>query len=332
MYIKNGSSRGGQGTRHKEKGQRRREKGKAILRHTGTVQPSPDEIRQQLDRLLASEGFANTERMRGFLRYVVNRALAGESSQIKEYVIGIEVFGRDQSYDPRLDAIVRVEARRLRSKIDEYYSGEGREDPVVIQLRRGSYVPVFVRRPGALDASLPAASPKPDIGRTRPGWRFALALAAAALVLVAVTAMRGGLWATGARPAPSVSVAVLPFAEYSTETADKLLAARLTDGVTSELARIGTIGVVSHTSALQFAGGPRRPAKEIGQLLNADVVMEGSVSRQGDRIEVKVRLVNAVADRKMWVEDFVGTASDPRELERRIASGAAPAVLAFRRP
>ena len=97
------------------------------------MEPSADEIRLQLDRLLASGGFANADRMSGFLRYVVERAMAGESDQVKEYVIGVAVFGRDEQYDPRLDSIVRVEARRLRTKLDEYYADEGRDDPIVIR-------------------------------------------------------------------------------------------------------------------------------------------------------------------------------------------------------
>ena len=115
------------------------------LRRSDAVEPSADEIRLQLDRLLASVGFANAERMSGFLRYVVERSIAGESDQLKEYVIGVAVFGRDEQYDPRLDSIVRVEARRLRTKLDEYYAGSGRHDPIVIGMRRGAYVPDFAK-------------------------------------------------------------------------------------------------------------------------------------------------------------------------------------------
>ena len=77
------------------------------------MDPSADEIRLQLDRVLASGVFANADRMSGFLRYVVDRALAGEGDQVKEYVVGVAVFERTEAYDPRLDSIVRVEARRL---------------------------------------------------------------------------------------------------------------------------------------------------------------------------------------------------------------------------
>src|SRR5262245_27366814 len=84
--------------------------------------------------------------MTRFLKYVVEQALAGASDQVKEYVIGVEVFQRDQQYDPRLDSIVRVEAKRLRTKLDEYYAGPGSNDAVIIRIPRGSYVPLFEQR------------------------------------------------------------------------------------------------------------------------------------------------------------------------------------------
>lgn len=65
---------------------------------------------------------------------------------MKEYLVGVEVFNKLETFDPRIDSIVRVEARRLRSKLDRYYQTEGREDPVVIQFRKGSYVPQLLTR------------------------------------------------------------------------------------------------------------------------------------------------------------------------------------------
>jgi TolB-like protein len=301
-----------------------------LLGHTGHVQPTADEIRAQLDRVLASEGFANADRMSAFLRYVVERALAGESDQIKEYAIGVDVFGRNGSYDPRLDSIVRVEARRLRAKVDEYYATTGGRDPVIIGLRRGTYVPSFERRRDGAESlaaapAAPAAGEAAAVRQRSLGWQIAIAVLVCTVVLVGIAASRGNLWATGGRP--GVSIAVLPFAHYSTDQREALLAARLTDGVTSELARLGTIGVVSHTSARQFAG-VRKPASEIAQALHADIVMEGTVTRSGDRVIVTIRLVKAETDRKMWVREFEGRAADPRELERRIATDTAPFVLA----
>ena len=296
--------------------------------------PTPDEVRSQLDRLLASDAFAHTDRLSRFLRFVVERSLAGEAETLKEYVVGLEVYDRDEHYDPRVDSIVRVEAGRLRSKVESYYNHDGRHDPVVIAIPRGSYVPVFERRemqsaPEPIaDAADGAAEP------TRPtpkrGWRLALGIGAAAIALLAIAAWRAGVWATGEPSPRAVAIAVLPFAHYTPDEADRLLAARLTDGVTSELARLGTIGVVSHTSALRFADSGR-PLREVAEALDVDVLMEASVFRDAGRVRIEARLVDAATDRKVWVDEFVGDAADPGELERRVAAGVARAVIAPRR-
>ncbi len=268
--------------------------------------------------MLGSVGFASSERLSRFLRFVVERSLAGEGGQLKEYVIGREVFDRNEDYDPRLDSIVRVEAGRLRTKIDEYYNGPGRADDVLIQLRRGSYAPVFDVRNGsgpdraaaAVETSVPPAKPA--------RWRLGVGVVAAVLVVAALVTWRAGIWATAERSTPDVTIAVLPFHNYSADQAEQLLAARLTDGVTGELARLGTFGVVSHTSAVQFAG-ERRPLREIAETLGADLILEGTLTSDGGRLRIQVRLVDGRSDRKIWVEDFSGTAAETVELQRRIA-------------
>lgn len=290
------------------------------------MHPTADEIRLQLDRILASEGFANADRMSGFLRYVVDRALAGESDQVKEYTIGVAVFGRSEEYDPRLDSIVRVEARRLRTKLDEYYAAAGRADPIVIEMRRGAYVPAFERRTAA--GSAPAQPAAIDRRRSRAHWTagwIALAVALLVALPLAVIAWRTGFWTSVGRATPMVTLAVLPFAQYSSGADEALLAARLTDGITGELARIRTLGVVSHTSALQFAA-PRRPLRDIAQALNAELILEGSVHPEGEAVRVEVRLVDAAIDRKIWVSDFAGTRAELRELQWRIAAAVAAAA------
>jgi serine/threonine-protein kinase len=88
--------------------------------------------------------------MARFLRLTVERALAGRAGELKEYLIGVEVFDRKASYDPRVDPIVRVEARRLRSKVKAYYEGDGKDDAVLIEFLSGSYAPhLTVRAAGA---------------------------------------------------------------------------------------------------------------------------------------------------------------------------------------
>jgi adenylate cyclase len=90
--------------------------------------PAPDDIRRQLDRIANSTRFSGAGRMRRFLRFVVEEALAGRDDRLKEYVIGVEVFDRADDFDPRVDSLVRVEAGRLRARLDAYYRAEGAAD------------------------------------------------------------------------------------------------------------------------------------------------------------------------------------------------------------
>jgi hypothetical protein len=112
-----------------------------------TSEDVPEEaIRQQLSRILESTVFAQSERLSRFLRFTIETTLAGGGDQLKEYLIGTEVYDRKPPYHPNVDSIVRSEARRLRSKLKEYYEFAGKNDPVFVYYRIGSYVPVFRRQ------------------------------------------------------------------------------------------------------------------------------------------------------------------------------------------
>ncbi|MEZ5399913.1 MAG: tetratricopeptide repeat protein [Bryobacteraceae bacterium] len=102
-----------------------------------------DRIRTQLAIIVASGGFVSSPRLCRFLRFIVERTLENDAESLKEYVLAIEVFDRAEDYDPNIDSIVRVEARRLRNKLKAYYEGAGGQDAVLIGLRPGSYVPQF---------------------------------------------------------------------------------------------------------------------------------------------------------------------------------------------
>ena len=106
---------------------------------------SAAEVQDQLNQILASPGFRGSARLQRFLRVAVERTLAGEAYQMKEYNVGRDVFDRGVEYDPRIDSIVRVEAQRLRRKLKEYYQADGRFKSIVIAFEPGSYVPTFTR-------------------------------------------------------------------------------------------------------------------------------------------------------------------------------------------
>ena len=106
----------------------------------------PSHVEGQLERVLTSVTFRQVDRLKRFLNFIVSEALAGRGDQLKEYVIGVQVFDKDSSFDPRADPIVRVQARRLRARLVRYYREEGGADAVLIELPKGGYAPVFKNR------------------------------------------------------------------------------------------------------------------------------------------------------------------------------------------
>jgi TolB-like protein len=106
----------------------------------------PQAIGQQLDRITSSDEFRKCPQLLRFLRFAVKEALSRRNGGSKERLIGMEVFGRPADYDAGADPVVRVEARRLRRKLAEYYDGDGREDPLEIRLPKGGYLPTFEAR------------------------------------------------------------------------------------------------------------------------------------------------------------------------------------------
>jgi len=296
------------------------------------MSPSGDDVRRQLDRLLASAGFANAGRMSRFLKFVVEKTLAGEGERLKEYVIGIEVFDRDASYDPRLDSIVRVEAARLRAKLAEYYAGEGRSDAIVLTLPKGGYAPILAlqdRTPplnGAPRMNGSAAAPATQSEPVPPrhsAWRWALgALLAAGAATAAVVA-----WAPGSAPSPELRIAVLPFSSGASDAGPEALAQELTEGVTAELVRAGQFSVVA-SSAARAEHSPTRRPRETAAALDADVLISARVRTDGDALRVETYAVSGANEEKLWVDSFAGTADDAATLEHNIAAAIADAVTA----
>ena len=119
--------------------------------------PSDNEVAIQIDRILASRWFARSERLCRFVRFAAHHALSGGAGRLKEYLVGVEVFDRGAEYDPRIDPIVRVEARRLRTKLKAYYASSGRDDQLRIEFPKGSYSPIFRFRSCRQIQSQPAA-------------------------------------------------------------------------------------------------------------------------------------------------------------------------------
>jgi hypothetical protein len=131
------------------------------------LNPDAQSVMTQLARVLASPVFAPAPRLCRFLEYVVEETLAGRNASVKEYTIGSIVFGRGVEFNPRTDPIVRVQARNLRARLERYYAGPGVDDPVRIELPKGTYVPVFAAR---------------EVKRSSRKWLVSAAIALAALL------------------------------------------------------------------------------------------------------------------------------------------------------
>ena len=283
-------------------------------------------VEEQLERIVASSVFRLATRSRALLRYVVERSL--EDAPPKEYAIATEVLGRGADYDPSVDAAVRVEAGRLRSRLREYYDTEGKDDPVAVEIPKGGYAAVFTLRAeapafeteappaeageAAEPAPLPVSGNRPLPSRRRQLWR----LAAGAAVLAIL-----GMWAIErARPRTQAirSLAVLPFENLSGDHSQEYLADGMTDELITELARMPELRVVSRTSVM-LTRGKKKPLRELAQELGVDAVVEGSVARSGSHVRVIAQLIDARNDRHLWARSFEEGTSDVLATEDSIA-------------
>jgi serine/threonine-protein kinase len=276
--------------------------------HSVRQQLSREAVQQALERLLASPGFRGSERMSRFLRFSVEHALSGDASPLKEYAIGVHVFDRGESFDPRSDTIVRVEARRLRAKLREYYATEGRHDAVVIELSDKGYRVVFRGR---------ARHPLQPIARH---WK--LLLAGAFLLAVGLTAWR---FASSRRTGAADSIVVLPFANLSGGAENEYLSDGLTEEILTTLAAGPTLRVVARTSAFQFKGRSG-DVRKIGRELGVARVLEGSVRREGTRIRVTAQLINVSDGLHVWSRIYDREGTSLLEIEEEITRAVVDAL------
>jgi TolB-like protein len=231
---------------------------------------------------------------------------------LKESLVAIEVFVRPPDYDPKQDPIVRTEASRLRARLSEYYLGAGKDDPVVIEVPRGAYVPVVreVAASGGTGGRAQPLGPAPQKGpRTRWVW-----WAVGAVALVAVS---GGVgwWRLQYRNAP-IPIAALPLINLNQDPASDYFA----DGLTGEESIIDGLTVRSESSSFAFKGKPQK-ARDAGKQLEADYLVEGSVLRSGQQLRINVQLVRASDDSPLWSGRYDRELKDIFAIQDEISRG-----------
>jgi TolB-like protein/Tfp pilus assembly protein PilF len=281
--------------------------------------PSPDAVQGQLEKTLRSKAFINSPQLCRFLRFVVEQVIAGRGDELKEYVLAIEVFHKDESFDARLDTMVRTEARRLRQKLAEYYQTEGRHDPIEIVLPKGSYRPAFQSR-------RQFSAPPQSVTPSKPSRISRRQMAAGAFLLIAASA---SYWAwTRVQASNRIhvpSIAVLPFENLSRDPEQEYFSDGMTDALFTDLAKIHGLSVISRTSVMQYKRS-RKDIPEIARALNVDYVVEGTVTRAGDRVRITAQLIAASTDRHVWAESYERAANDILSLQSELARAIAKQV------
>ena len=226
-----------------------------------------DLIRAELARVLESPSFAQSERLGRFLRFAVEHAISGSKDGLKEYVIGTKVYDRKPPYHPSLDSIVRTEARRLRTKLKEYYESEGRDNPIFIYFRVGSYIPVF-RPKAAFSQEISFRSPEEHV------------------------------FAEGA----GILVAVIPFLDASGQPLSSEFARGVTEELVHELIQCEGVRVIATTSIARL-GSQTQDISSLAQRLGVRLIFEGAVRLEGARVRVTSRLVSADGF-QLWSQRF----------------------------
>ncbi len=247
---------------------------------------SDESIRDQLSRIVASLVFVQSERLGRFLRFTVETTLEGKADTLKEYLIGTAVYDRKSSYHPGEDSIVRSEARRLRRKLQEYYESAGKEDPVFIYYRLGSYAPVFRYRNGPNGDAAGSDAASDSLSTEDLGIR----------------------------------IAVLPFVDVSRSPLSGACAECITDELIHELVRTDGLRVTSASSTAP-SGAQAFDIPSLARKLNVQIIFEGTVREENSQLRITSRVVNADGF-QIWSERFE-TEQDPQGLftiSERIAS------------
>jgi adenylate cyclase len=239
---------------------------------------APDAVQAEVAKILASQHFAHAGRLSRFLQFTVDETLAGHADHLKEYAIATSVFDRKDSFDPRTDAIVRVQAVALRTRLKEYYTTSGLDDPVIIEYTKGSYAPVLRYR---ADVDRPV---KP----------------------------------AGDAPAGPPSIAVLPFVNMSSDREYEYFSDGLTEELISALSNVKGMRVVARTSVFRFKG-KSEDVRKIGAELNANMVLEGSVRKSGDRLRITVQLIDVANGYHTWSRTYRVEIKDLFTVQEEIA-------------
>lgn len=286
-----------------------------------------DAVRKQVERILKSADFAATGRLRNFLTFVVEETLAGRGNRLKAYAIAREVFGRGDNFDTMNDPVVRIEAGRLRRALERYYLLSGREDPIRIDIPKGTYIPTLQWTGREAPVEVHADPEGTPIPLTQAFWArrrrfglFAVALSAVLLLILAVFVSRSGLPKKLLNP--EITIEVLPFANLSGPPG-VLYASGISDELLTQLARFRDLKVVGG-----LPNAPSQGANATDLFSGPRYLLAGGVRVANDQLRVSARLIDRQSWRIVWSQIYDRTlkGAGSFEIEADIAAKVAAAV------
>jgi eukaryotic-like serine/threonine-protein kinase len=237
------------------------------------------EVRSELERLLASRSLRDSDLLRRFLRYIVESTVAGEGGGLKEYRLGVEVFGRGTSFDPKLDPVVRMAARRLRVKLREHYEDGGQGAPLRIEVPKGGYAACFIAAPtaeiaGGEDAAGHNLAGKVDRRSLERTWMVGIVgkrTLAAGAVLVSAALMAGGFYYRSRQARRLTDKDTIVLADFANSTGDPVFDDTLKTALAVSLQQSPFLNVLSDQKVAATLQAMTRPA---GTKLTADISRE----------------------------------------------------------
>jgi TolB-like protein len=281
--------------------------------------PSADEVRAAIEKATASEYFASSGLLAGLLRSLTEVALSLEADAPREKASANASAGRDAALHSGRPPAAAEEIELLRTRLEQYYDGPGRRDAVRISLPKGALLPRFVYAPRATALSAEELTPMPR------GWKLAGILA-----LLAVAGILLGWWQAAStrrlREAPIATIVVLPFENAGGDSVDEALSERLAKGIANQLARRPGLRVVDRSITAQFRGKPLS-LDDAAARLNASMLVEGSVRRQGERLRVTARLVSVRSGAAIWSDRYELATETISAVADQIAQSIAAALV-----
>lgn len=230
----------------------------------------PDLVKRQLLQILTSNGFRNSQVLSMFLQFVVEETLADRANEIKEYTIGVRALGRPADFNPQIDAVVRIHAGRLRRMLHEYYHEEGLNDAILIEIPKGSYIPVFELRTPAPLQTMPEA----DMPRTET------------------------------RSKQRATIAVFPFHNFGSDETKNYFINGIGEQLCNDLAKFQHLSVISYYSTNEFIH-ENRSMREIQRLLDTDYMITGSIRFLDGVIQINIQLMYAKDETLIWTKTYM---------------------------